>query len=102
MWRARDGLLAYGVGDPALEVLALLAPHLGHRETGLVHLLWRDVRRAVEDLAGRREEHRRRPATHVVAAVNVGPFVVVDADRHEALVDLLDDLARAVAGLIHH
>ena len=53
----------------------------------VAHLVRRDVRHAGHHLAAGREERRRRPAAHVVARVDVGPLVVVDADGDEALVD---------------
>ena len=94
-------LLLAHLGDPLGDVAALVAPDVGDLvEVGAHRLGW-DVGAPVDDLAVGREERRRRPAAHVVAAVHVGALVVVDADRHVAVVDELDDLGVAVARLVH-
>ena len=66
------------------------------------HLVRWDVRDAGHDLAVGGEERRGRPAAHVVTGVDVRALVVVDADRHEALVDQPDHLAVGVRRLVHH
>ena len=99
---ARLRLLLVELGDAGGDLLALGGPHLVDAIHRLPHLVGRDVRPAVDDLSLRREEDGARPAAHVVATVHVGTLVVVDADRHVAVVDDLDDLRDAVAGLVHH
>src|SRR5688500_4611642 len=90
------------LGDAGGDLLALGGPHLVDAVHRLPHLVGWDVRPAVDDLSLGREEHGARPAAHVVPTVHIGTLVVVDADRHVAVVDDLDDLRDAVAGLVHH
>ena len=98
---ARRGLVLAQLSDATGDLLAFGGPHLVDAVQRLPHLLGRDVRAAVDDLALRREEDGAGPAAHVVAAVHVGALVVVDAHRDVAVVDDLDDVGDAVAGLVH-
>ena len=112
------------VDEPRLE-LARTAGHAGRRalariedaarDLGLAaavvvrdahervrHLVRRQVRAAGQDVAGRREEGGRRPAAHVVALVDVGPHVIVDADGHELAVDDVDHARMRISRFVHH
>ena len=102
LWRARDRLLSAAVVDASLDVVALESPEIRDGDDRAVHRLGVEVRPAVHDLAVGRQERGRGPAAHVVAAVDVGALVVVDADRDVAVVDLADDVGIAVARLVHH
>ncbi len=68
----------------------------------LAELVGRDVGHAGQHLAVGGEEGGGGPAAHVVASVDVGPLVVIDADGDEPLVDELDDLLVRVGRLVHH
>ena len=61
----------------------------------------RQVGGAGQQLAGRREKGDRRPASHVVAPIDVGSAVVVDPHGDEALGDRGDDPRVRVARLVH-
>ena len=98
---ARGCLLFSELGDATGDLLAFGGPHFVNAVQRLPHRLRRDVGAAVDDLAFRREEDGAGPAAHVVAAVHVGPLVVVDAHRDVAVVDDVDDVGGAVAGLVH-
>src|SRR5580698_1647069 len=61
---------------------------LGQRSTHL----WRwKVRRAGERPSLGREKGRRRPAAHIVARVDIGTAIVIDANGDEAFVNRRDD-----------
>ena len=65
------------------------------------HLRRRKVGRAGDGRAVGCEKRGRRPAAHVVARVDVGTFVVVDADRHVLLADRREHGRIGIAGLVH-
>jgi hypothetical protein len=67
----------------------------------VAHLVGRDVGHAGHDLAVGRQERGGRPAAHVVAGVDVGALVVIDAHGDEALVDQADDVVVGVRRLVH-
>jgi len=94
---ARGRLLLSELGDAAGDLLAFGGPHLIDAVQRLPHRLRRDVGAAVDDLALRREEDGAGPTAHVVAAVHVGPLVVVDAHGDVAVVDDVDDVGGAVS-----
>ena len=70
-----------------------------HQRAG--HLVRRQVGGAGEDVARRCEKRGRRPAAHVVALVDVGANVVVDAHRHVVTIDDVDHARVGVGGLVH-
>ena len=53
----------------------------GHPPECAGHLLRRQIGGAGEDVTGRGEKGGGRPASHVVALVDVRPYVIVDTDR---------------------
>ena len=65
------------------------------------HLVGRHICRPGEDVARRGQERGRRPTTHVVALVDVGPDVVVDSHRHVVAVDEIDHARVRVRRLVH-
>src|SRR4029077_6689586 len=74
----------------------------GDPREGVGHLVRRHVRGAGEDVPGRRQESRGRPAAHVVALVDVGADVVVDPNGDVLAVDEIEDTLVRVGRLVHH
>ena len=99
--RASFVLLLAQLGDALRQLRSLRRPEIGDLREIRPHGIGRYVGAAVNDLPIGCEERRRRPAAHVVAAIHVGPLVVVHADRDVALVDQPDDFGIAVARFIH-
>ncbi len=73
----------------------------GHFRQRIFHLVRRQIRRAGEQLSGRRQERGRRPAAHVVTLVDVGAEVVVDPDGKVLAVDEVDYARVRVGRLVH-